>query len=333
MNVNVIPEAWVANFTGGAYELALVLPRNSISQRDLDRSAEREAVRGKELAALREAILELQNTLQVDDVQLPQEAERERFIAQLRRLTVAEQPQGDDFDLSVHDGTLSLGRGLLDALAAQGEVIAIPIAQLIVLHEVFHERQNLESTTYFGIGRAGFALEEIDYTADAFAAETLIRWNARQHGAAVVEIASQVIRAVLVGIEAFDRFEQGMRIERLAERRLRRYLIWHLQHVRAMTVRTVDEVGELLAARLVSELAPLVSYLDGRYEKIVRKVLPATEIFIALGGVLARTAPSVGFDPVRLVEGIRTYVLDAVASMIKLVRDTHKQLLIPWALR
>ncbi len=233
----------------------------------------------------------------------------------------------------MHEGTLSLGRGLLDALAAHGAVVAARIVQLIVLHEVLHERQNLESTTFFGIGRAGFALEEVDYTADAFAAETLIRWNVRHHGAAVVEIAPQIIRAVLAGIEAFDRFEQGARIERLAERRLRRYLIWHLQHVRAMTVRTVADVGELLSARLISELAPLVSYLDGRYEKIVRKVLPTTELFIALGGVLARTAPSVAFVPVQLVEGIRTYELDAVASAIKLVRDTHKQLLIPWALR
>jgi len=333
MNVNVIPEAWVANFTGGAYELALVLPRNSRSERDLDRSPEREEVRGKELAALRAAILDLQATLQLDDVPLPQAADRDRFIAQLRYLTVAEQPKGDDFDLSVHEGTLSLGRGLLDALVAPGDATAARIVQLIVLHEVFHERQNLESTNFFGIGRAGYALEEVDYAADAFAAETLIRWNVRRHNTAVGEIAPQIIRAVLVGIEAFDRFEQGPRIERLAERRLRRYLIWHLQHVRAMTVRTVVDVGELLAARLVAELAPLVSYLDGRFEKIVRKVLPTSELFIALGGVLARTAPSVAFIPVQLVEGIRTYELDAIASAIKLVRDTHKQLLIPWALR
>jgi hypothetical protein len=38
-------------------------------------------------------------------------------------------------------------------------------------------------------------------------------------------------------MQAFDRAEHGSRIGRLAERRLRRYLIWHLQLARARTIR------------------------------------------------------------------------------------------------
>ena len=334
INPNVIPEARVANFAAGAYELALVVPRRTSRPGPLDSSPEREAARVMELSQLRAALADLQQTIDVDDVAPTLTAEQaRRFVDHVRSLAVAERPNGDSFELSVHERKMSLGRGLLDALASQDPAVAARIAQLVLIHEAFHEQQNLESTNYFGIGRAGFALEEIDYAADAFSAEALIRWQARRDNAASVStLATQVMRATLVGIEAFDRFEQGDRIERLAERRLRRYLMWHLQHVRAMTVDTLDDVHELLSARLVSELAPLVSYLDARYDKVVRRSLPTTELVVALDGVVARSQAGAGFDPTRLIEAIRTYDVETCMAMAKQVRDSHKHVLLRWCL-
>ena len=334
MNANVIAEAWVANFVGGVYELALVLPRRSRPERVLDQSPERAAARVAALVKLNAVVSKLQESLLADDLPVSQDSSsRARFVEKLKLLKLAPQPDGDEFELFVHEGRLALGRGLLDALAAQDDDVAERIVSLVVLHEVYHERQNLESSTYFGIGRAGFALEEVDYAADAFAAETLVRWTVRETNSDVAGTSVHVLRAVLVGIEVFDRFEQGARIERLAERRLRRYLIWHLQHVRSMTVRTLDHLAELFSQRLVAEMAPLISYLDARYEKTVSKTLPSTEIVVAVNGVLARTTPSVGYDPAQLVEALRTYKLDTVAGILKLVRDSHKPTLIPWAVR
>jgi len=61
----------------------------------------------------------------------------------------------------------------------------------------------------------------------------------------------------LSGIEAFDRFEQGKRIEWLPERRLRRYLVWHLHRARAEAIVSEDQLWPLSGQRLVVELSML----------------------------------------------------------------------------
>jgi hypothetical protein len=69
-------------------------------------------------------------------------------------------------------------------------------------------------------------------------------------------------------MQAFDRSEQGDQIVRLAERRLRRYLIWHLQLCRARTITTRDDIDVLLGDRVIVEVAPLRGYRDSRYDKV-----------------------------------------------------------------
>lgn len=88
------------------------------------------------------------------------------------------------------------------------------------------------------------------------------------------EIVTEHIDAALSGIEAFDRAEQGDHLGRLYERRLRRYLIWHLQRARALSLQNVEQAWQMLEKRLIVELAPLDGYLDERFDKLVQSPSP-----------------------------------------------------------
>ncbi len=105
----------------------------------------------------------------------------------------------------------------------------------------------------------------MDFAADAFALAVLIAWDLPRSGPRAAEragdIAARWVGRAIRGIEAFDLLEQGTRIERLYERRLRRYLVWYLQQERARVVRPGKnarrDVEQLFAGRLAVELAPL----------------------------------------------------------------------------
>ena len=81
-------------------------------------------------------------------------------------------------------------------------------------------------------------LEAVDFAADVFALRVatsiaLRRLRPSSSPAALRDEAVAWFDAVLYGIQAFDRWQHGTPITDLADRRLRRYLTWHLQRVRA----------------------------------------------------------------------------------------------------
>ena len=59
----------------------------------------------------------------------------------------------------------------------------------------------------------------------------------------------------------------------LADRRLRRYLTWHLQRVRGETLTSAADFPVLLAPAVIVELAPISARLDRRFD---RQVIGAT---------------------------------------------------------
>jgi hypothetical protein len=108
-------------------------------------------------------------------------------------------------------------------------------------------------------------------------------------------------------IEAFDRSEHGQRIETLAERRLRRYLIWHMQLARAKTVRTLADLDALFSHRLIVELAPVEGYLDSRDDKIVRSVPVDPGLFVVVDRTLIRHPARDGLPLHRVVDAVREF--------------------------
>src|SRR3569623_3681210 len=96
MNANVIAEAWVANFVGGVYELALGLPRRSRPERVLDQRPERAAARVAALVKLNAIVSKLQESLLADDLPVSQDnTSRARFVKKLKLLQHAHQQDGN----------------------------------------------------------------------------------------------------------------------------------------------------------------------------------------------------------------------------------------------
>jgi hypothetical protein len=283
-------------------------------------------------AQVRAGFLDLQSSLSSIDV--PAFGDGPTLLDHLQRLRFAVDPSGPAFDLSVPEGTISLGYGLLRALGGQDAATAVRICQMLVLHEIEHYSQGLESSTYQGIGRAGVALEDIDYWADAVAAGTLAHWQFRCRPTGGIshfrDSSVGVIDTVLMGIEAFDRVDHGDRIELLPERRLRRYLIWHIQRARSLTVQKPEDLLQLLGMRLIAELSNVEARLDDRHEKIVVRASAGSELVLSLDKRLARITASATFDPERLVEAVRTFNRAAIEPMMRSVRDQQRDLLVPW---
>lgn len=318
------------------YEVAVTLPLPEKSAHAPRDTAEDKLARKDVLEAMIEGIDELRTTLRKEDfppTEVPSLSHR--YLGFLRDLRFPREPEGDAFTLSISQRELRIGRRLLEAVRNTDRNVVKRFAQLLLLHELYHDGQDLRTSNYAEIGRAGVVLEEVDFWADAFALATLIVWDLRQSGpraqADPMRLATEWIDSALFGIEVFDRFEHGERIARLHERRLRRYLIWHLQRERVKTVRGADDIRELLRDRLFVELAPLESTLDARGDKLVTRAISGrSEIFAVLKGRLVRRGPRPDFDPSVLVDAVREFRKDEIQRVMGVLVEEHRLVLASW---
>ncbi len=334
INVHPIQDVWVPNFEGGAYRFAASLPWKSRAQPQISEGAESELDRKRRLEAILVRIQALQKSLKSEDLPPTLSAEEaEKFLARLSSIQISREPQGSDFELNIIEGTMVFGKGLLEALRPLSEADLGRVGQSLFLHELFHFNQNLHAATHAGVGRAGVALEEVDYWADALAVATLASWEIRRGGEQGKEntrtILVAAVDAVLAGVEAFDRFEQGERMDRLPERRLRRYLIWHMQRARALTTTRPEDIRDLLGKRLIVELAPLRGHLDERFDKVVDAPQDAAELFVVLDGRLLRSR-HVTHSPKAIIEATRTFDRKLLGEAMRSVREQHLSALVHW---
>ncbi|MCW8137412.1 MAG: SAVED domain-containing protein [Planctomycetota bacterium] len=336
VNPNVIPDTLVADFTAGRYQLALALPWAGATPRPIGTDAADELERATVLKHLLSGFNELRRTVTADHLPpFMTPAQKDKFLGVVRTLEVNDEPEGEAFELRLLRNRASVGRGLLEALRPELKSGRLPqIGQLIFLHEIYHEPQNVRSSNYRDIGRAGVALEEIDFWADAVALGTAASWDVLRGGekarAQTAAITSSHILAAIKGMEAFDRSEQGPKLTRLYERRMRRYLIWHLQRVRAETLSAPEDIWTLFSDRLVFEVAPLVGHLDNRFDKVVRSAAPNTEAFVVLGRALIRQPRHASFDPGALVEAVRTFDDAALHAAMDFLVNDHATILAGW---
>jgi SMODS-associated and fused to various effectors sensor domain/CHAT domain len=334
INVHPIQDVWVPNFEGGVYRFSVSLPWKSRTQPEVSEGAESELGRKRMLEVILGRIQALQKSLTSKDLPPTLSAEEAtKFLARLSSIQISREPQGSDFELNTIEGTMVFGKGLLEALRPLSEADLGRVGQSFFLHELFHFNQNLHAATHAGVGRAGVALEEVDYWADALAVATLASWEIRRGGEEGKEktrsILVAAVDAVLAGIEAFDRFEQGERMDRLPERRLRRYLIWHMQRARALTTTRPEDIRELLGKRLIVELAPLRGHLDERFDKIADAPQDDAELFVVLDGRLLRSR-HVTHSPNAIIEATRTFDRKLLGEAMRSIREQHLSELVPW---
>lgn len=334
-NPRAMGKSWVANYTPPGYELAFTLPWKPASRVDLRRGPKHEQARQRVLLAVLAGARKLRDTLQRED--LPPflaPSDGEMLLARLHQLTIADEPEGDETRLSVGQRRLTLGRGLLEGMRQLHERYWGRLGLQYLLHELFHFDQDLTSQNHLGVGRGGFALEEVDYWADTLAIGTLASWQMREGGPQLQRepgrVLAEELDVSLRGIETFDRMESGDRMEELRERRLRRYLIWALQHARARTLRPDTGIWKVLGERLIVELAPLRGSFDNVHDKVIVEALPDTEMFVVWGRRLMRLHRRPGFDPAALVDGVRTFDQSLLRATMEYVVEKERAVLTPW---
>jgi SMODS-associated and fused to various effectors sensor domain len=342
LNPTIHPDVWITNFDG-AYELAFALPWRGHRQFVIPQTGEAKLARREILDALNAGFREFCEQFSPEDLppaSFPMTStDRQRFVAIVKQMKPLRERGGHDdepFQLEVLQDDLAVSPGLLEALRPLDEGQRATFGQCLILHELFHVSQGLRSAHYHGIGRAGFALEEVDYWADAFALGVLSTMQVRNRGRQgirdVKPIVTMLTGTVLRGLSAFDRFaNHGGSIEQLPERRLRRYLIWHLQHARAETLTSPEHIWELFGERLLVELAPLEGGLNAAFDKIARKAVPErTELFIVLQARLMREPKSTSFDPDALIDAVRAYNLEVIQRQLRVVLTKQEGNLAPW---
>lgn len=317
INATVYPAIRVYNFAPSTgYALAVELPRHARFARQWNEVAPAHA---RDLArAARDELEKFFRTVQPEYLppdaaigQATREAMWTRLQDVARRTPEMDETIGARID-PLFDRRLAIGPELFYAHDPRIDVaFARRHAVYFVLHELFHYVQGL-AHNFQNVGRGGVVLEEVDYAADAFAVGTLFAWSLARGGAEARDERQALLAgcadSLLRGLEAFDRYEQGPRIRRLAERRLRRYLIWHLQRARLRRLGHDFEpahVWAVLWPRPFVEVGPIAGHLDHNAEKLVRKPDATAELFVALRGALIRRPGSAVFDPVRLVEAVR----------------------------
>jgi hypothetical protein len=287
--------------------------------------------RQRVLNELRAGILSVQTTLVNED--LPGwilESEKAVFLAELKKIVVSQEPEGADFRLDVLGKNLSFGKGLLEALREVDAAILRRIGPLLFLHEQYHFGQKINLTNYREIGRAGVALEELDFWADALSLECTTSLAFRISGKPMNELAMGNIDAALLCMQAFDQYEYGKPLQHLYERRLRRYLIWHLQKERTNYLKKRSDLSDLLRDRMILELAPLAGHLDSRFDKIVKGPLQRSELFIVIGKRLLRHSSGVNLDIAGLVKAVQHFDWVTLQSVMKYLVNENPDVLLAW---
>lgn len=333
----------LTEYVAGSYQVVGRLPLPASFDPVVPEDAESLAARHRVFDAMKAGVLALKASLQPEHMRVPvgfgqRKEERdsiaETVLRKLREVSIDDEPRGQDFWLSTMKGRMSFGHGLLHALVGVDEPVLRTLGQLFALHEIMHDPQGITSNTYRGIGRAGVVLEDLDFWADAFAISVAFEERLAEAGEVTQEACRRVmldlIDAHIEAMRAFDRMEQGDVLRILQERRLRRYLMWYLQRARAETVRSLDDVRQLLDKRVFVEIAPLKGRLDERNDKVVTSALSEAELFVTVGGYLVRVQSGPGFAPSSLVESVRTFNEQKVHEGMDRVVDQHRAVLAPW---
>lgn len=158
-------------------------------------------------------------------------------------------------------------------LAVLGERRWQEVVRLFLLHEGHHIGQGMGYNSR-DVGRAGVALEAIDYDADVASIETCLAWRRYREPRQVgrrgeMGALADIQKNLLCGLTLFDGLLPGAPLCRLKEHRLRRYLIWHFQHARARAAPPDLPAGRLrLSERVALEIPGLISEKKrrGRHE-------------------------------------------------------------------
>lgn len=335
LNPQVFPVVDVPNFAAGGYEPAVRFPLRPSATTPVYTADDKLA----HLQTLNDLVAGIDG-LKRDLATASALAASERLHidalrTRLDALVLPTEPSEAAFYLGDVEGRFEVGRGLLHAAATLPRDERRRFGQMLVLHELYHVVQKLFSTTYQGIGRAGIVLEEIDVRADLYAIEVLTRLHLARGGDRAREglgaFVASLADSLLQGIECFDRAEQGATLRDLYERRLRRYLLWHLFAACAATLRNEGDLPKFFERRLFVELAPLRGHLDERFDKRVDGATADTELFVVSGDALVRVPGQQRLSMTALLEDVRSYRRDALRRTMDLVRDEHRRELVPWA--
>lgn len=334
-NPNVFRTLVLPNFSAGEqrYEAATVFPNSDTGIPDLDNSDDAAAARERAVKEITSGMEEFRDAFELID--LPdwlEESHKHELISTLEGMELVTTLVPGEFNLSIQRSKLSLGDRFVDPLKSVDPAVLRALGPAFLIHEALHPSQNLLSSNYVGVGRAEVALELVDYWADAVALRTSIAVTLRKMPAPDFrEVVEATADAHLATLLAFDQYAQPERLRRLPVRRLRRYLIWLIQHARLVSARDMSHVDRILRDRLVAEIAPVEAVLDARGDRVLRGVPEASELFIVAEKRLVRLQSSPAFKTTTFVEAVREYDISAAKQHATYVVETQRGVLAPWS--
>jgi hypothetical protein len=134
--------------------------------------------------------------------------------------------------------------------------------RIFLLHEAYHVRQGgPTSYSYRGSGRTGFVLEAVDYDADEVSFQAALAFRQSNQRAAAKE-RTRALEAILWNALEIGRvFEPAPPLRDIAERRLRRKLIW-LFHACRLGTSAARRASTTELERVTVEIAGLPSQPD-----------------------------------------------------------------------
>ncbi|HYI01568.1 SAVED domain-containing protein [Hyalangium sp.] len=134
--------------------------------------------------------------------------------------------------------------------------------RVFLLHEAYHVRQGgPTSYSYRGSGRTGFVLEAVDFDADEVSFQAALAWRQSNRPATSKE-RTQALEAILWNAVEIGRvFEPEPPLRDIAERRLRRKLIW-LFHACRLGTSIARRASTTELERVTVEIAGLPSQPD-----------------------------------------------------------------------
>jgi hypothetical protein len=261
----------------------------------------------------------------------------------LRTRVIAPAREPEDFggfEFDYYGGNICLYPAFLRAFARLRETLGGPpweeVVRLFLLHEGHHIGQGMGYRSK-DIGRAGVALEAVDYDADVASIECCLGWRRHRAKAAFSrggEMAALrgILGNLLAGISFFDNLADERPVHRMKERRLRRHLIWHFQHARACAAAKDLPADRLrLRERVVLELPGLVTTQERHNGHLVTFVDLASfhpehepELVIYAGSRVYR-CQEIRFCA-DLLAALRTNVVERVSRVFHRLFEQHPEL-------
>jgi hypothetical protein len=141
------------------------------------------------------------------------------------------------------------------------------LVRLFMFHEASHLAHGIVKGKVEEVGKFANSLEHVDYTADLYAILHELDRGIRDDAAPLSSFSAlreRVVTLIDLVIRSFWAFDEDPPIERMEIRRIRRYMNWYWQQVRAHYCRSPLQLAAVCARKPIIEISGLEPSVESR---------------------------------------------------------------------